>query len=324
MSFDSSGNQTRALLFHQRRPLSGYSPFLQEGITFLNDVMRGLKAAQTSDADQPILFLQMQTAQYEHVLGNFADAKKMLEEGRRTLDEKSDADPAVSASVHYLAMQLAKEAQSYADFYRASLMYLAFVPQETLDPDQRLALAVDISLAALLGEDIYNFGELLLHPILSTLKDSDYDWLLDILYCFESGNLHEYDTLCSKYASSLNAQPALVANERRLREKITIAALLELIGNLPAESRTLKLSEVAAKTKLPADGVELLLMRALALHLIEGVIDGVNGEVSVGWIAPRVLTHRQVESMASRLEGWLARVETAALMFKEESVGLVM
>lgn len=29
------------------------------------------------------------------------------------------------------------------------------------------ALAVDISLAALLGKNIYNFGELLLHPIVS-------------------------------------------------------------------------------------------------------------------------------------------------------------
>lgn len=29
------------------------------------------------------------------------------------------------------------------------------------------SLAVDISLAALLGEEVYNFGELLLHPIVS-------------------------------------------------------------------------------------------------------------------------------------------------------------
>jgi hypothetical protein len=28
---------------------------------------------------------------------------------------------------------------------------------------------VDISLAALLGEDVYNFGELLLHPIVSCI-----------------------------------------------------------------------------------------------------------------------------------------------------------
>ncbi len=37
--------------------------------------------------------------------------------------------------------------------------------------DSRLAmqsLAVDISLAALLGDKVYSFGELLLHPIVST------------------------------------------------------------------------------------------------------------------------------------------------------------
>ncbi len=32
------------------------------------------------------------------------------------------------------------------------------------------ALAVDISLAALLGEGVYNFGELLLHPIVRLLQ----------------------------------------------------------------------------------------------------------------------------------------------------------
>ena len=34
------------------------------------------------------------------------------------------------------------------------------------------ALAVDISLAALLGKGVYNFGELLLHPIVSPLPRS--------------------------------------------------------------------------------------------------------------------------------------------------------
>ncbi len=35
------------------------------------------------------------------------------------------------------------------------------------------SLAVDISLAALLGENVYNFGELLLHPIVRTASRSD-------------------------------------------------------------------------------------------------------------------------------------------------------
>ena len=41
--------------------------------------------------------------------------------------------------------------------------------------------------------------------------------------------MHEYDQLCSQYASVLNALPSMVANERMLRQKITILALTELI-----------------------------------------------------------------------------------------------
>ena len=40
------------------------------------------------------------------------------------------------------------------------------------------ALAVDISLAGLLGENIYNFGELLLHPLVSlvAVQMASADW----------------------------------------------------------------------------------------------------------------------------------------------------
>ena len=61
------------------------------------------------------------------------------------------------------------------------------------------------------------------------LEGSQYAWLGEMLNAFNHGDLHAYDTLCSTYASELNAQPALVANERKLREKITIACLMELI-----------------------------------------------------------------------------------------------
>ena len=38
------------------------------------------------------------------------------------------------------------------------------------------SLAVDISLAALLGDNVYNFGELLLHPIVRTLSSGLRAW----------------------------------------------------------------------------------------------------------------------------------------------------
>lgn len=52
------------------------------------------------------------------------------------------------------------------------------------------------------------------------LDNSPYKWLHEMLECFNHGDLHVYDALCSKHAAVLNAQPALVENERKLREKV--------------------------------------------------------------------------------------------------------
>jgi hypothetical protein len=76
-----------------------------------------------------------------------------------------------------------------------------------------------------------------------------------------TGDIHRYDELCSRHATLLNGQPGLVAHERRLREKITILCLMELISGLPPDRRTVALSTVAERTKLPLDGVEFLLMK---------------------------------------------------------------
>jgi hypothetical protein len=55
--------------------------------------------------------------------------------------------------------------KDYAEFYRSSMLYLAFISSDSLGYDFKLPLAVDVSLAALLGEGIYNFAQLLMHPI---------------------------------------------------------------------------------------------------------------------------------------------------------------
>lgn len=89
-----------------------------------------------------------------------------------------------------------------------------------------------------------------------------------------TGDIHRYDELCTKHASLLNAQPALVAHERRLREKITILCLMELISSLPPDRRTVALADVAQRTKLPLDGVEFLLMKVTACRALLRVLRG--------------------------------------------------
>ncbi len=49
-------------------------------------------------------------------------------------------------------------------------MFLAYTNMNTLSPDERYSLATDMSLAALTGDGVYNFGEVLATPILDVLK----------------------------------------------------------------------------------------------------------------------------------------------------------
>ena len=158
---------------------------------------------------------------------------------------------------------------------------------------------------------------------MNALQTSSYAWLHELLECFNSGDIHRYDTLCTQHAQVLNSQPALVSHERKLREKITVLSLMELVNSLPADSRRIPLSAIAGRTKLPMDGVEFLLMKALALHLIEGAIDQVDGIVEVCWVAPRVLTMPQIDGLKVKLNGWAEKVDTATLTLEQEAAGVV-
>lgn len=64
---------------------------------------------------------------------------------------------------------------------------------------------------------------------IKVLDGTPYEWLAKLLECFNNGDMHSYDRLCAEYAEILNSLPAMVDNERKLREKITILALTELI-----------------------------------------------------------------------------------------------
>uniref|UniRef100_A0A061RB77 26S proteasome regulatory subunit N9 n=1 Tax=Tetraselmis sp. GSL018 TaxID=582737 RepID=A0A061RB77_9CHLO len=295
---------------------------LGQACAFIEQVVETLREGRQPRSDQPILYLRMQIAQYKLQMGEVTSCRDSVQEGKRELDGMEEVDPSVSASVHYVGSQYYKYCKDYAEFYKSSLMYLAYVSSDSLPAEFKVALAVDISLAALLGENVYSFGELLQHPIVKSLDGTPFQWLQEFLECFNGGDLHKYDELCSTYASVLNAQPALVENERFLREKITIMSLLELIFTLPAENRIISLDTIAQRTKLSEDGVEFLLMRALSKHLVEGVIDQVDGTVSISWVQPRVLTIQQISGLKDRLGGWIGKVDQAAVILEEEAVGV--
>ena len=303
-----------------------------EGLAFLQEALETIKGfieqqgRSSSDpaANQACLYLEMQIAQYHLILENVVECKELMTKGSEQLDSLTEVNHKVAAAVHYVTMQYYKDKADYAAFYRAALKYLAYTPLESLSKEFAEAVAVDVSLAGLLGDDVYNFGELLVHPVVIQLhQSSSYKWLYEMLECFHQVDMSQYDHLCSAHAKVLNGQPALVAHERKLREKITVMCLMSYVSSLPAEEKSVSLGDIGDRTKLPVESVEFLLMKALSLHLIEGIIDQVNGTVSISWVAPRVLTLPEIEDVKARVDDWLQRVEKKSSEISVQSVGIV-
>jgi len=69
---------------------------------------------------------------------------------------------------------------------------------------------------------------------------------------------------------------------------------------------------------LNTDGVEYLLMKALSVHLIEGIIDQVESKVIITWVQPRVLLRSQIAELTGRLDNWIEKVSGVEASLREE------
>lgn len=104
------------------------------------------------------------------------------------------------------------------------MRYLGCIELDTLLLHTQQQHAFYLGLAALLGEGVYNLGELLAHPVLQTLKTTENSWLVDLLYAFNSGDINKFESMKTKWASIAD----LAAQELFLRQKISLLCLMEV------------------------------------------------------------------------------------------------
>jgi 26S proteasome regulatory subunit N9 len=174
-----------------------------------------------------------------------------------------------------------------------------------LTPSERRDRAYNLAIAALVSDTIYNFGELLLHPILDALKKDD-SWLYDLLFAFNRGDLAAYDML----AGHISSTPILAEHSDGLRQKIYLAALTETVFRRPPHDRAMSFRTIAEETKVRPDEIEHLIMKALSLGLLRGSIDQVDEIARINWVQPKVLDMKQIDAMRSRLEEWDSSVNS--------------
>jgi len=296
----------------------------------------GLKiTAQFKDAEQAIGFLESLTKQIE---GNpqaqvllqcnvgsilleqrkISEVKNILETARETLDNIVGVDTSVNASYYILSATYHKILENAADFYKDMLLYLAYVSHEAISVEKQQDIARDLSIAALVGETVFAFGELISHPVFETLRNSPNSWIADVVKAFNVGDIDTYKKLVADNQQAFQTMDVFVNKSQFLIEKITILALMENVFRSGSERRVFTFAQVAGITQLPENEVELVLMRAMSLGLLKGSIDEYDKTVAINWVQPRFLEMSQLTAMKSKLVAWQQKVDSLnEFLFKE-------
>lgn len=244
--------------------------------------------------------------------GQVDECKAQLDKAAEYM-ENAGATNAVHAAFYRAWAAYYQEKGPAHEFYKHALLLLAYEPLSQMAREEAVAISFNLGIAALCGDNLYNFGELLEHPVINVLLETQYAWLAHILRAFNAGDIAQYEVLVAAHHKELESQPALLARVNFLKEKITLMCLTETLFQRigPAADRSVSFDHIAtACGKLPINQVELLLMRALSLKLIRGCIDEVDSTIRVEWVQPRVLQKEQIQLMSDRLTTWCGTVDT--------------
>nr|CAG4647892.1 EOG090X05V9 [Moina brachiata]SVE93002.1 EOG090X05V9 [Moina brachiata] len=285
-------------------------PSVDEQLVFLKQLQDKVKANK-----QALALCKVLTGNIVlHQKGDHAETKNLIEEIEKILDETDGVTP-VHGRFYSLCSDLYRIQAKHADYYRASLRFLGCTDINTLSATEQKNQAFHLGIAALLGEGIYNLGELLAHPVLDALKNQEESWLVDLLYVMNAGDIAGFHKLKPRWSS----QTDLLANERTILQKITLLALMEMTFKRPATKRNLSFQEIASTTGAREDEVELLVMKALAQGLLKGTIDQVDSTAHFTWVQPRVLDKKQLSTMMTRLEHWCKDIESVETLVETKA-----
>jgi len=265
------------------------------------------------------------------VTGKLEEAKTILDEGKKRLDDYMGIMEAVIHAHYYKAsFEYHKEKGDAQEHFKNAMLYLTYTTLEGISRQEQVQLASDVGLAALLGKNIYNFGELLQHPIikvLSEVKESKegkeanaWGWLPDLLNAFNKGDIQAFKMLLEAHRAK---QPILNKNIAFLNEKVRIMALIDMVFTRPSNQRRIEFKEICSRCDLRKPDVEIILMKAFSLKVIKGVIDEVEECVRVTWVQPRVLDLKQISQVRDSLKEWSKGIHQTTLFLEEHSPELL-
>lgn len=275
-----------------------YAAEEQQSKDFLETLV---KRTDKPDSEEAHVYAIAELAGVYLLLDEDDEARQELDKAQALLDKFDFVETEVYAAFYRVNADYYQSKQDFTSYYRNSLLYLACVDSSELTPQEKQQRAYNLALAALVSDQIYNFGELLLHPILDAIKPPHPQaWLRELLFAFNRGDLSTFD----KLSNNLSKNKILNDNRAFLHQKICLASLTELVFKRPPHDRAMTFQTISQETKVKSNEIEHLLMKALSLGLLKGKIDQVDGVARINWVQPKVLERTQIEGMKQRLKEW--------------------
>ncbi|KAF6841543.1 proteasome regulatory particle subunit [Colletotrichum musicola] len=269
----------------------------EERLAFLQGVAKKVDNENSQDA---LVYASVAVARVKLNLEDMDGARKDLDSAERILDSFDSVETIVHAAFYDANANYYQRKMDFTAYYRNALLYLACIDINSLTAQERHRRALHLSIAALVSDTIYNFGELLLHPILDALKDTQDSWFRDLLFAFNRGDLHGFEALSAR----MRSKDLLNENAGHLRQKMYLAALTEAVFRRPPHDRAMSFGDIAQETKVQPNEIEHLIMKALSLGLLRGNIDQVDEVAHITWVQPKVLDMKQIANMRQRLLDW--------------------
>nr|CCC94567.1 putative 19S proteasome regulatory subunit [Trypanosoma congolense IL3000] len=173
-----------------------------------------------------------------------------------------------------------------------------------------MALAYTTAVAALLSEEIYNFGKFLNHQCFTERLSTspEHSWILEWLRICNEGRVEEFEECAMARRAEIESNPALLDGLQSIMHKVRLMALLHLVFYTSFNERTFSFDVIARRCAVSLDNVEPLLLAALAQGIIIGKIDGLTQEVHITWVESRVLSLQEVKELAVHMSSWKDKV----------------
>lgn len=272
------------------------------------------------------IIIDCEMIQYKLELNRLNESVDILKDALDTLENPLFENfVSIRAKLAYYKsiLKLNKFNKEHNEYYYNSLLFISCYQKLLEDKYFNNALYLkettlwvnfkpELYYAVLLADKIYHFNEILDNQWVKTELFANNSVQSDKLEVLLEGvvSKHILEVNSAEYIKSINEILSLTnetAKEQLLKFLIQKKALVNLLGlifNENASKKSLTFSEISKKIQVEENEIELLLMKAMSLNLLQGKINQVDQLIKITWIQPRVMTGKEIMVLRDNLVQW--------------------